>query len=91
MVKHAWSCSRRPFPHAPAPLAVPLQLSLAWQGCQRGDGEITWNNEGVDATQLLLGAHFHSLHIGKPPQAGHVLPEGALQRQNADAHMPCHC
>jgi hypothetical protein len=38
------------------------------------------------ARELLLAADLHHLHAWNLQQQGHVLPEGALQGQHADAH-----
>lgn len=41
----------------------------------------------VDASQLLFRADFNGMHAWQLAQAGQVLPERALQRQHAYAHL----
>lgn len=50
---------------------------------------LTWDDEPLDALQLLLGPHLHRLHAWHAAEAAHVFPEGALQGQHPNAGGWC--
>lgn len=48
------------------------------------------SRQGVDELTFaaIIRSYLYRLHIGQPSQAGHVLPEGALQRQHPYPDVP---
>lgn len=63
-------------------LHIPPWWTARPEICQR---LVTWDDQAVHPIQLLLRPDLHGFHSWQGLQAGHMLPERTLQRQDTDA------